>query len=52
MHSTPNAFKVGDRVRHTRFGIGQVRDIHGTNALIKFPKAGLKRLVTSFLEKA
>ncbi len=52
VHATPNAFKVGDRVRHTRFGIGQVRDIHGTNALINFPKAGLKRLVTSFLEKA
>ena len=51
VRSAPNPFKVGDRVRHNRFGIGQVRDIDGTNALIKFPKEGQKRLVTSFLEK-
>ncbi len=50
VHSAPDPFKVGDRVRHSRFGIGQVRDIHGTNAMIKFPKDGLKRLVTSFLQ--
>lgn len=51
VRSEPNAFKVGDRVRHSRFGIGQVRDIHGTNAMIKFPEEGLKRLLTGFLEK-
>lgn len=50
VRSTPERFKVGDRVRHTRFGIGQIRDIHGTNALVKFPKEGERRLVVSFLE--
>ena len=51
VRSAPDPFKVGDRVRHSRFGIGQLRDIHGTNAMVKFPKDGLKRLITSFLEK-
>ncbi len=51
VRSAPEPFKVGDRVRHNSFGVGQVREIHGTNALVKFPKEGSKRLVTSFLEK-
>jgi ATP-dependent DNA helicase RecQ len=45
-------FSLGDRVRHKRFGLGQVRDIHGTNALVKFPKAGEKKLHVDFLESA
>lgn len=43
---------VGDRVRHKRFGLGQVRDLHGTNALVKFPRAGEKRLLLEVLELA
>lgn len=50
--STPEKFAVGDRVRHKRFGLGQVRDIHGNAALVKFPKAGEKKLLTDFLTKA
>lgn len=50
VRSEPDRFKVGDRVRHTRFGIGQIRDVHGSNALVKFPKAGEKRLMVNFLE--
>ena len=44
--------RVGDRVRHQRFGLGQVRDVHGTNALVKFPKAGEKRLIIGVLKRA
>ena len=50
VHSAPDPFKVGDRVRHPRFGVGQIRDVHGNNVLVKFPKEGEKRLVASFLE--
>ncbi|HEY4357760.1 MAG TPA: RecQ family ATP-dependent DNA helicase [Acidobacteriaceae bacterium] len=50
--SVPEKFSVGDRVRHKRFGLGQVRDIHGNAALVKFPKAGEKKLLTDFLTRA
>ncbi len=51
VRSEPERFKTGDRVQHKRFGIGQVRDIHGENVLVKFPKEGEKKLVASFLTK-
>ena len=50
VHSEPERFKRGDRVRHARFGIGEVKDVHGKNALVRFLKQGEKKLVTDFLE--
>ncbi len=50
VHSEPEKFKRGDRVRHERFGVGEVRDIHGKNALVRFLKQGEKKLLTDFLE--
>ena len=52
VHSEPEKFKRGDRVRHQRFGVGDVRDIHGKNALVRFLKLGEKKLLTDFLEFA
>ena len=52
VRSEPERFKVGDRVSHTTFGVGQVREIHGKNATVKFPKKGEKRLMVDFLEPA
>ena len=52
VHSAPEAFKRGDRVVHKRFGVGEVRDIHGKNALVRFLKLGEKKLLTDFLEPA
>jgi ATP-dependent DNA helicase RecQ len=49
---TPDTFAVGDRVRHKRFGLGRIRDLHGTNALVHFPNAGDKRIAVSFLTSA
>ena len=46
------ALAVGDRVRHKRFGLGEIRDVHGTNALVKFPTAGEKRLLLSVISPA
>ncbi len=50
VHSDPEKFKKGDRVVHKRFGLGEIRDIHGKNALVRFLKQGEKKLVTDFLE--
>ena len=47
-----NPFHPGDQVRHTRFGLGKVLDLHNDIALIAFPKAGQKRLRTDFLTLA
>ena len=52
VRSEPERFKVGDRVSHTTFGVGQVREIQGKNATVKFPKKGEKRLMVDFLEPA
>ncbi|MGI4830199.1 MAG: RecQ family ATP-dependent DNA helicase [Janthinobacterium lividum] len=52
VRSEPEKFKRGDRVQHAKFGIGEVRDIHGKNALVRFLKQGEKKLITDFLERA
>ncbi len=50
VRSEPEKFKRGDRVIHARFGTGEIKDIHGKNALVRFLKQGEKKLVTDFLE--
>ena len=52
VHSEPEKFRRGDRVRHKRFGVGEIKDIHGRNALVRFLKQGEKKLVVDFLEAA
>jgi ATP-dependent DNA helicase RecQ len=52
VHSEPERFKRGDRVRHQRFGMGEIKDIHGKNALVRFLKQGEKKLLVDFLEPA
>ncbi len=42
---------TGEHVRHKRFGLGEVRDVHGTNVLVKFASVGEKRLLNSVLER-
>ena len=49
VHSEAEKFKKGDRVVHKRFGVGEVRDIHGKNALVRFLKQGEKKLLVDFL---
>ncbi|RXH55082.1 RecQ family ATP-dependent DNA helicase [Granulicella sibirica] len=44
-----NPVQVGTSVLHKSFGPGKVLDLHGTNALVRFEKAGTKRLRTDFL---
>lgn len=52
VRSEAEKFRRGDRVVHKRFGIGEIKDIHGKNALVRFLKQGEKRLLVDFLEPA
>ncbi|HLI76837.1 MAG TPA: helicase-related protein, partial [Acidobacteriaceae bacterium] len=52
VRSEPEKFQRGDRVVHARFGVGEIKDIHGKNALVRFLKQGEKKLLVNFLEPA
>jgi ATP-dependent DNA helicase RecQ len=45
-------FATGDRVRHKSFGMGRIRDVLGSAALVHFPRAGDRRVHTDFLRAA
>ena len=45
-------FGVGDRVFHVKFGPGTVSAVEGNKVTVDFDKAGQKRVVDSFLDKA
>src|SRR5258708_4697737 len=47
-----SAYRVGDRVFHLKFGNGNVVAVDGNKLLIQFDKAGAKRVVDSFVERA
>jgi len=49
---TVSPFTLGDRVFHQKFGNGNVVAIDGNKLTIAFDKAGEKRVVDSFVERA
>ncbi|MGC1778855.1 MAG: UvrD-helicase domain-containing protein [Xanthobacteraceae bacterium] len=49
---TVSAFTLGDRVFHQKFGNGNVTAIDGNKLTIAFDRAGEKRVVDSFVERA
>jgi DNA helicase-2/ATP-dependent DNA helicase PcrA len=49
---TVSEFSVDDRVFHQKFGYGHVVKIDGNKLTIAFDKAGEKKVVDSFVEKA
>ncbi len=49
---TNSDFSTGDRVFHQKFGYGRVTLVDGNKLTIAFDKAGEKRVVDSFVEKA
>jgi DNA helicase II / ATP-dependent DNA helicase PcrA len=49
---TVSAFSLGDRVFHQKFGNGNVTAIDGNKLTIQFDRAGEKRVVDSFVERA
>ena len=46
------AWTKGDRVFHQKFGYGHVRGIEGNKLLVAFDKAGEKKVIDTFVEKA
>jgi DNA helicase-2/ATP-dependent DNA helicase PcrA len=49
---TVSPFNVGDRVFHIKFGNGDVVAVEGNKLTIAFDKAGEKRVVDSFVQRA
>jgi DNA helicase-2/ATP-dependent DNA helicase PcrA len=49
---TVSAFSLGDRVFHQKFGNGNITAIDGNKLTIQFDRAGEKRIVDSFVERA
>jgi DNA helicase II / ATP-dependent DNA helicase PcrA len=49
---TVSPFGLGDRVFHQKFGYGEVTLVDGNKLTIQFDKAGEKRVVDSFVQRA
>ncbi len=47
-----SAFKRGDRVFHLKFGYGRITGVEGNKLSVAFDKAGDKKVIDSFVEKA
>jgi DNA helicase-2/ATP-dependent DNA helicase PcrA len=47
-----SGFTRGDRVFHQKFGYGKIRSIEGNKLVVSFDKAGEKKVIDSFVEKA
>ena len=45
-------FTIGDRVFHQKFGYGAVEEINDDKLSVAFEKAGTKKVVASYVEKA
>jgi DNA helicase-2/ATP-dependent DNA helicase PcrA len=49
---TVSDYTVGDRVFHQKFGNGNVTAIDGNKLTVQFDRAGEKRVVDSFVQRA
>lgn len=47
-----NAFNSGQRVFHQKFGYGKVRHVQGDHIEVSFEKAGEKKVLADYLQKA
>jgi hypothetical protein len=46
----PEAFSVGDMVKHLKFGVGSVKHVDGNKVTVAF-EAGERNIVANFLER-
>ena len=49
---TVSSFSTGERVFHQKFGYGEVTVVDGNKPTIQFDKAGEKRVVDRYVERA
>jgi DNA helicase-2/ATP-dependent DNA helicase PcrA len=47
-----SAYKAGERVFHQKFGYGRVSAVEGNKLTVAFDKAGEKKVIDSFVERA
>jgi len=47
-----SSYKAGERVFHEKFGYGRVAEVDGNKLTVDFDKAGRKRVVDSFVDRA
>jgi DNA helicase II / ATP-dependent DNA helicase PcrA len=50
--SSEKGFKAGDRIFHIKFGYGRITAVEGAKLTVAFEKAGEKKVVESFVERA
>ncbi len=50
--SSPARYAIGERVFHQKFGYGRITNVDGNKLSIDFDKAGSKRVVDSFVQRA
>lgn len=48
---SPSDFSLGERVFHIKFGYGAITSIEGNKLTVDFEKAGLKKVIDSFVER-
>ncbi|TYC51707.1 AAA family ATPase [Rhodobacterales bacterium] len=48
---SPSQYSVGERVFHIKFGYGSIKSIEGNKLTIDFEKAGVKKVLDSFVER-
>ncbi|MCX2721892.1 ATP-dependent helicase [Roseibium salinum] len=48
---TPSEYSLGERVFHIKFGYGAIKSIEGNKLTIDFEKAGVKKVIDSFVER-
>lgn len=47
-----SGYAVGERVFHLKFGYGDVKNVEGNKLTIDFEKAGMKKVLESFVQKS
>lgn len=50
--AAPRTFRLGERVFHQKFGYGKISEVDGGKLTVQFDKAGEKRVVETFVERA
>ncbi|MDB2656411.1 hypothetical protein N9Y65_02545, partial [Alphaproteobacteria bacterium] len=46
-----SAYKRGERIFHQKFGYGRIEAIEGNKLTVAFEKAGVKKVLDSYIEK-
>jgi len=52
VRTTSDGLSIGQRIFHQKFGYGKIKSLDGDKLDIQFEKAGLKKVMASFVEKA